>query len=81
MPGLSLWHWARDPSAHAHSRRHAKLAVADRRTLFLGSADLTESAARRDIEAGVLVHGGEAPRRAAEHVLELQRLGILRPMP
>jgi phosphatidylserine/phosphatidylglycerophosphate/cardiolipin synthase-like enzyme len=79
VPGLSLWHWARDPVDHPHSRQHAKLAVADRRTLFLGSANLTESAAHRNIEAGVLVSGGEAPRRAAEHIVELQRLGILRP--
>ncbi|MFI5688726.1 DISARM system phospholipase D-like protein DrmC [Streptomyces sp. NPDC051636] len=79
VPGLLLWVWARDPAEQAHSRQHAKLAVADRRTLFLGSANLTESAARRNIEAGVLVTGGEAPRRAAEHMVELQRLGILRP--
>ncbi|MGW2699920.1 DISARM system phospholipase D-like protein DrmC [Streptomyces sp. NPDC001340] len=79
VPGLRLWHWARDPADHPHSRQHAKLAVADRRTLFLGSANLTESAVHRNIEAGVLVRGGEAPRRAAEHIVELQRLGILRP--
>lgn len=81
VPGLRLWHWARDPTGHAHSRQHAKLAVADRRKLFLGSANLTESAARRNIEAGVLVTGGEAPRRAAEHIVELQRLGTLKPYP
>ncbi|MFH9863035.1 DISARM system phospholipase D-like protein DrmC [Streptomyces sp. NPDC017202] len=80
VPGLNLWHWARDRADEARSRQHAKLAVADRRTLFLGSANLTESAAHRNIEAGVLVSGGEAPRRAAEHIVELQRLGILRPL-
>ncbi|MFI2643967.1 DISARM system phospholipase D-like protein DrmC [Streptomyces sp. NPDC018610] len=80
VPGVRLWHWAREGAAHVRSRQHAKLAVADRRTLFLGSANLTESVSRRNIEAGVLVRGGEAPRRAAEHVVELQRLGILRPM-
>ncbi|MFF4018875.1 DISARM system phospholipase D-like protein DrmC [Streptomyces sp. NPDC001843] len=79
VPGLRLWAWARDPARQARSRQHAKLAVADRRTLFLGSANLTESAARRNIEAGVLVSGGDAPRRAAEHIVELQRLGVLRP--
>ncbi|MEU3659839.1 DISARM system phospholipase D-like protein DrmC [Streptomyces sp. NPDC032940] len=78
VPGVRLWYWARDPGEHPHSRQHAKLAVADRRTLFLGSANLTESAARRNIEAGVLVSGGEAPRRAAEHIVELQRLGVLK---
>ncbi|GAA3505017.1 hypothetical protein GCM10019016_121300 [Streptomyces prasinosporus] len=80
VPGVALWHWARNPDDRPHSRQHAKLAVADRRTLFLGSANLTESAAHRNIEAGVLVNGGEAPRRAAEHIVELQRLGTLRPL-
>ncbi|MGY3200446.1 DISARM system phospholipase D-like protein DrmC [Streptomyces sp. TE5632] len=79
VPALRLWHWARDP-ARTHSRQHAKLAVADRRTLLLGSANLTESAAHRNMEAGVLVTGGEAPQRAAEHIVELQRLGVLRPL-
>ncbi|MBA5221906.1 DISARM system phospholipase D-like protein DrmC [Streptomyces griseoaurantiacus] len=80
VPGVRLWHWARDPARHRNSRQHAKLAVADRRVLFLGSANLTESAAHRNIEAGVMVNGGEAPRRAAEHIVELQRTGVLRPL-
>ncbi|MFG3662536.1 DISARM system phospholipase D-like protein DrmC [Streptomyces sp. NPDC047706] len=42
VPGLHLWHWARNTADHPHSRQHTKLAVADRRTLFLGSANLTE---------------------------------------
>ncbi|MFG2137812.1 DISARM system phospholipase D-like protein DrmC [Streptomyces sp. NPDC048650] len=79
VAGVRLWCWARHSAEHAHSRQHAKLAVADRRTLFVGSANLTQSAARRNIEAGVLVSGGEAPRRAAEHIVELQRRGVLRP--
>ncbi|MGW4518601.1 DISARM system phospholipase D-like protein DrmC [Streptomyces sp. NPDC004393] len=79
-PGVKLWTWARNPAQQTRSRQHAKLAVADRHTLFLGSANLTESAARRNIEAGVLVTGGEAPRRAAEHIVELQRLGVLEPL-
>ncbi|MGW4086233.1 DISARM system phospholipase D-like protein DrmC [Streptomyces sp. NPDC004822] len=80
VPGITLWHWAtRDRTGHEHSRQHAKMAVADRRALFVGSANLTESAARRNIEAGVLVSGGEAPKRAAEHIIELQRTGVLRP--
>lgn len=80
VPGVRLWHWARHSGEYAYSRQHAKVAIADRNTLFLGSANLTESAARRNIEAGVLVRGGDAPRRAAEHIVELQRLGVLKPM-
>ncbi|MFG2833570.1 phospholipase D-like domain-containing protein [Streptomyces zaomyceticus] len=70
-----------DPVDRGRSRQHAKFAVADRRTLLLGSANQTESGARRNMEAGVLVTGGEAPRRAAEHIRELQRRAILKPFP
>ncbi|MDI3420618.1 DISARM system phospholipase D-like protein DrmC [Streptomyces luteolus] len=79
VSGVRLWHWARPEGEGRASRQHAKLAVADRQLLFLGSANLTESAARRNIEAGVLVRGGPAPKRAAEHIEELQRQGVLRP--
>ncbi|MFF3497297.1 DISARM system phospholipase D-like protein DrmC [Streptomyces sp. NPDC002795] len=86
IAGVRLWHWAPEareaPGARKHQRgrQHAKLAVADRRVLFLGSANLTEPGVRRNLEAGVLVTGGSAPQRAAEHIRELQRRGVLRPL-
>ncbi|WP_329598746.1 DISARM system phospholipase D-like protein DrmC [Streptomyces pseudovenezuelae] len=79
--GLRLWHWAPSAREHERARQHAKLAVADRRVLLVGSANLTESGVRRNLEAGVLVSGGAAPQRAAEHIRELQRRGILRLLP
>lgn len=78
IDGVRLWHWARDPASRERSRQHAKLAVADRRVLFLSSANLTESAAKRNMEAGVLIRGGDAPLRAAEHIMALQSQGVLR---
>lgn len=80
VPGLRLWHWAPERREHHGARQHAKLAVADRRVLLLGSANLTESAVHRNLEAGVLVTGGSAPQRAAEHIRELQQRGVLRPL-
>lgn len=56
---------------------HAKLAVADRRVLLVSSANLTQSGVGRNIEAGLLVHGGTAPQRAAEHFAELTAQGVL----
>lgn len=79
--GVRLWQWAPGAREHERARQHAKLAVADRRLLWLGSANLTESGVRRNLEAGVLVKGGTAPPRAAEHIRELQRRRILRPLP
>ncbi|MEO3976463.1 DISARM system phospholipase D-like protein DrmC [Streptomyces sp. CAU 1734] len=81
VPGIRLWHWAPERREHRRARQHAKLAVADRQVLLLGSANLTESGVRRNLEAGVLVRGGDAPRRAAEHIRDLQRRGVLVPLP
>lgn len=77
IAGLSLWHWPVAHRAETGAKMHAKLAVADRRVLLLSSANLTHSGVARNIEAGVLVRGGAAPERAAEHIGELRSRGIL----
>ena len=56
---------------------HAKLAVADRSVLFVTSANLTLSGVGKNIEAGLLIRGGVAPARAAEHVDALRASGDL----
>ncbi|MCP9966609.1 phospholipase D-like domain-containing protein [Actinomadura madurae] len=56
---------------------HAKIAVADRRELFVSSANLTQSGVNSNIEAGLLIRGGTAPERAAEHFDALRAAGIL----
>lgn len=77
IPGVQLWHW---PVAQRHetgSKMHAKLAVADRQVLLVSSANLTQSGVAKNIEAGLLVRGGHAPRRAAEHIVELKANHVL----
>lgn len=81
VAGVRLWHWPPDRRDHPGARQHAKLAVADRQVLFLGSANLTESGVRRNLEAGTVIRGGTAPERAAEHIRALMRLEILQPLP
>jgi phosphatidylserine/phosphatidylglycerophosphate/cardiolipin synthase-like enzyme len=56
---------------------HAKLAVADRRILFVTSANLTQTGVGKNIEAGLLVRGGTAPLRTAEHIDALRAAGAL----
>jgi phosphatidylserine/phosphatidylglycerophosphate/cardiolipin synthase-like enzyme len=83
--GVSLYHWPPSRRADPAAKMHAKLAVADRRVLFITSANLTASGVTSNIEAGVLIRGGTAPVRAAEHIAalraagELIRLGEVRP--
>jgi len=50
-----------------HASLHAKCAVADTNVAFVTSANLTTHALDRNMELGVLITGGEAPRRLAEH--------------
>jgi phosphatidylserine/phosphatidylglycerophosphate/cardiolipin synthase-like enzyme len=78
IPGVRLFHWPIEVRSDPNSRMHAKLAIADRRVLFMSSVNLTQSALERSMEAGLLVTGGHAPQRAAEHIDELRSKGILR---
>lgn len=57
---------------------HAKFAVADRMRLLVSSANLTEFAFNLNIELGLLVTGGYAPKEAVRHLDELIRVGVLR---
>lgn len=77
IPGVQLWHWPVGKRSENGSKMHAKLAVADQRVLLVSSANLTQSGVTKNIEAGLLVHGGTAPQRAAEHIAELKAKGVL----
>lgn len=80
VPDLQLWHWPVERRGEDSAKMHAKIAVADRRTLLVSSANLTQSGVTKNIEAGLLVHGGTAPQRAAEHIAELKATGALAPL-
>lgn len=77
VPGAELWHWPAEARSALNARQHAKLAVADRSVLLLGSANLTGSGIDDNLEAGVLVKSGPLPARAADHLSRLQRDGTL----
>ena len=77
VAGIELWHWPTSERTETGAKMHAKLAVADRRVLFVTSANLTQSGVGKNIEAGLLIRGGVAPARAAEHVDALRASGDL----
>ncbi len=80
LPGVGLWHWPPEERSEHGSRMHAKVAVSDRRTLLVSSANLTQSGVSKNVEAGLLVRGGTAPQRVAEHIDRLRMAGVLRPL-
>lgn len=61
----------------AGSRLHAKVAVADGELAFITSANFTGHALDQNLEVGVLVTGGETPRRLKEHFHALIASGTL----
>ena len=73
VPGVRLWHWPVEVRANPKSKLHAKLVIADRRSMLISSANLTDRGANDNIEAGVLITGGTAPVRACEHIEGLRR--------
>jgi phosphatidylserine/phosphatidylglycerophosphate/cardiolipin synthase-like enzyme len=56
---------------------HVKCAVADRRIMFLSSANLTEYAFSLNMELGILITGGEQPPRVEDHFDRLIQTGTL----
>ncbi len=64
-----VWPLARRPKDERgrHGSLHAKCALADRILLFVSSANLTEFAMNLNMELGLLVRGGDAPARVADH--------------
>lgn len=62
-----------------HASLHAKCAVADHDVAFVTSANLTGHALDRNMELGVLITGGDTPRRLAEHVEGLVAEGVIVP--
>lgn len=70
---------ARREARGAEGQTHAKLAVAHRRVPLVSSASLALSGVAANIEAGLLIRGGTAPQRAAEHIAELRARGVLAP--
>jgi phosphatidylserine/phosphatidylglycerophosphate/cardiolipin synthase-like enzyme len=67
--------WPRDKrwtdSQGRYGSLHIKCAIADRKHLFISSANLTEYALTLNMEMGLLVHGQDLAHKVAEHIERL----------
>lgn len=61
-----------------HGALHAKCVLVDSDRLFVSSANMTSFALALNIELGVLLNGGDAPRQMERNLTELIRTGVLR---
>ena len=81
LPLARFYHWQKVigdliPSASVH----AKCAVADGRIAFVTSANLSEAALDRNMEVGILVHGGVVPGQLSQHLQALIITKQLKPV-
>jgi cardiolipin synthase len=71
VPTAKLYAWRERATPFADGRVHAKVAVADGDMCFITSANLTGHAMEQNMEAGVLLSGGQIPRLVQDHLRAL----------
>lgn len=77
LPDVRLYSWRSRSDGFEEGRVHAKIAVADGETCFITSANLTAYAMEKNMEAGVLISGGNTPKVLAEHLHVLIEMNIV----
>lgn len=80
VPNAQLYTWRDQSEIFSEGRVHAKVAVADRHTCFITSANLTGFAMERNMEAGLLLSGGSIPQMLEEHLCALVSFKIVSPV-
>lgn len=78
VPSAELYAWREREPPFEHGRVHAKVAVADRKICFITSANLTGHAMELNMEAGVLIQGGNIPESLHNHLGMLVETGVVR---
>lgn len=68
LPGAKLYYWKNKGEEFVGGKVHAKVVVADASVCFVSSANLTGYAMDKNMEAGVLVRGGDVPDRLHRHL-------------
>ncbi|WP_296508434.1 DISARM system phospholipase D-like protein DrmC [Rhodoferax sp.] len=79
VPSAKLFAWREKAEVFTDGSVHSKVAVADGRVCFITSANLTGHAMERNMEAGVLISGGDIPKRLEEHLRALIEMNVISP--
>jgi phosphatidylserine/phosphatidylglycerophosphate/cardiolipin synthase-like enzyme len=79
VPMAELFTWKEKPEPFVDGKVHAKVALVDGTRAFITSANLTGHALEKNMEAGVLIQGGQVPRLLNDHLNSLIDVGSLRP--
>jgi phosphatidylserine/phosphatidylglycerophosphate/cardiolipin synthase-like enzyme len=74
---VSFWVWPKKRRPEGGASMHVKAVVVDGRVALVTSANLTGHALERNMELGLVVRGGAAPKRLADHFQALTASGNL----
>jgi cardiolipin synthase len=77
IPKARFFTWREKDDEFSGGRVHAKVAVADARLCFITSANLTGYAMNKNMEAGVLISGGQIPRSLDGHLTSLFQTNVV----
>lgn len=80
VPSAKLYAWRERAASFADGRVHAKVAVADGDVCFITSANLTGYAMEQNMEAGVLLTGGQIPKLLLDHLQALVHTKTVSPV-
>jgi len=68
LPQANIYSWDEKSNDYIGGKVHAKVAVADHNQCFISSANLTTHAMERNMEAGVIIIGGDIPSKLHSHL-------------
>lgn len=77
VPEAKLYAWQDKDDQFSDGCVHAKVAVADAKACFITSANLTGYAMEKNMEAGVLISGGEITRLLHNHLSSLVSMRVV----
>lgn len=77
VPAAEIFAWTERQDPFVGGKVHAKCAVVDGARAFITSANLTGHALEKNMEAGVLIHGGPVPLALRDHLDALIEVGVI----
>jgi len=77
VSAAKLYTWRDKAEPFSDGRVHAKVAVADGKICFITSANLTGHAMEKNMEAGVILEGGDVARTLHEHLNSLVATNVI----
>ena len=77
LPRATIYYWEKKDGDFSDGKVHAKAIVADAEICFISSANLTGHAMEKNMEAGVLIRGGNVPDQLHRHLKAMVTTGVV----